>query len=100
VRPLICHDGQRLGLCEQVLLVPPVGRAACGADQPVEHLHREVGQRRLALDGKGDEGGEAPVGGEAQQLARGQDARRWRWTGCGTGRGRRSWCSTSRSTWR
>ena len=69
------HDRERLGLGEKVLLMPPVGCAPGGADQFVEHLHGQVSQRRLALDGKRHQRREPVLRSKAQQLARRQDAR-------------------------
>jgi len=69
------HDRERLGLGEKVLLMPPVGCAPGGADQFVEHLHGQVSQRRLALDGKRHQRREPALRSKAQQLARRQDAR-------------------------
>ena len=51
-----------------------VGAPPDGADQLVEHLHAEVGQRSLALDGEGHGGCEPAVRAEAQQFARRQHA--------------------------
>jgi hypothetical protein len=69
------HLGQPLRLAEESFPARCLGPSAGRAEQLVEHRDGQVGERRLALDDKGDEDGEPSLRREAQQLARVGDLR-------------------------
>ena len=56
------HFGKSLGAIEQPIPARGLGPAMGGPEHAVEDLDREIGERGLALDHEGREGGEAPLG--------------------------------------